>query len=724
MASPRRLFFTLSIRKLIVALIAANIAVLILIGGAGRFTNDRFDESQTHLIEISEIQSNRAEILVALQSFLTRQRELMAVTETSALSAFPDRTALETEVRQAVGALTQSLSKSVRHSADTDAALRQLAEAFQEMLGADSKVFATTKDILTLGEERAALQSKLETGFTAFESKVDSLEDEVGFLVLQAQISLKKLARQGGEADPAQLVAAYREASARLLSDETRRVTHLARQLHVQSANLAALAGTLVTSQDASELVSVRDNRLIPLIEQIRVSIGQMASIDTASDSKKLAAEIAGDLERLAKQLVDGAGSLAGLTGSLIASSANRAEAVARQEAATLRMTSSLDAMKHITDEAEMRVTQDSRSLLSRVQNGMLSLDLVTILVVLVLGLGIARLVLRPLDRVIAALEEIGQGDGDLTRRLEPAQVREIELLATAFNQFAEKVAVLVGKVAEASQRVHAHTTRSASLSGALSDQIAQHRTETDSVATGVSQLSSSIAIVAENGEQAAHLAQEAHERAAGAQAVVDGSRVSIEALATDIEEATRSLDAFGRDTQRVSRVLEVINDIAGQTNLLALNAAIEAARAGEAGRGFAVVADEVRSLASKTQESTVEIAAILDRLRGGSEAVIQTMGASQRQVSSVVEQSNQVTESFQGIASAIQSIDQMNREISGAVSTQFQATESIEEQVRRIRTNTASTAEAAELVARMSAELAELDHELQQMIGQFKLGG
>ncbi|WP_409563811.1 methyl-accepting chemotaxis protein [Pseudomonas sp. SLBN-26] len=249
-----------------------------------------------------------------------------------------------------------------------------------------------------------------------------------------------------------------------------------------------------------------------------------------------------------------------------------------------------------------------------------------------------------------------------------------------------------------------------------------RQRHETDQVATAINEMSAAAHEVAQSAQGAAEAAQKTDQEGQAAKRVVDGSITRIHSLVGDIRESGVSLDSLQQDVQSIVSVLGVIRSIAEQTNLLALNAAIEAARAGEAGRGFAVVADEVRALASRTQQSTQEIQGMIDRLQQGTQEAVTAMRRSSDAGEVTSEQANQAGASLDAIAGLIGTINAMNAQIASAAEEQTAVAEEINRSVHQIAVAVDSVADDTRQGAETARSLAALGERLGALVRQFRI--
>ncbi|WP_312254966.1 methyl-accepting chemotaxis protein [Stutzerimonas nitrititolerans] len=333
----------------------------------------------------------------------------------------------------------------------------------------------------------------------------------------------------------------------------------------------------------------------------------------------------------------------------------------------------------------------------------------------------VARGIVRPIRVAVDAMRDIAAGEGDLTRRLEEHGRNEVAELGQAFNQFAEKVRRLVSEVAGSTSQVAAAAEEMSAITDEFNRDVAQQRHEIEQVATAMNEMTATVQDVARNAAQAAASAQAADREAQQGQQVVHETVSSIESVSVEVEHTASAIQRLEADSQSISAVLEVIRGVAEQTNLLALNAAIEAARAGEQGRGFAVVADEVRTLASRTQQSTLEIQQVIEQLQSGARNATEVMHRGRAQVDSSVLQAQQAGSSLTSITSAVASISDMNVQIASAAEQQSAVSDEISQNVVNINQVADRVTEAAGQTAHASSQLAHLAAGLQSLVGQFK---
>lgn len=350
--------------------------------------------------------------------------------------------------------------------------------------------------------------------------------------------------------------------------------------------------------------------------------------------------------------------------------------------------------------------------------------------ILIVLGVGalalavsflIQRSIVRPVNEVVNALRDMAEGDGDLTKRIHVASKDEVGELAHWFNVFAERVHDIVGKFKDSAINLSAAAEQLSSTITKTSAGALRQQSEIEHVAKAMSEMSTTVEEVARNVGMSANDAQKADDESTKGADVVTQTMSAINALARDIDQASEVITNLQKETDSIGSVLDVIRGIAEQTNLLALNAAIEAARAGEQGRGFAVVADEVRTLASRTQASTEEIQNMITKLQTGANQAVQVMVKGKDQAASSVDHASRAGQSLQNITRAVSVIKDMSNQIASASEEQSAVSLEINRNINNISDVANETAKGSREISTGAAELARLAAELQSLVGQFK---
>ena len=333
----------------------------------------------------------------------------------------------------------------------------------------------------------------------------------------------------------------------------------------------------------------------------------------------------------------------------------------------------------------------------------------------------IARSIVRPLQDAVQAMANIASGESDLTRSLDTHGRDEVTQLAQHFNAFVAKLRTVVNHLQSTASALEQSSTALGTDATQAQQRSQQQALQMDQVATAINEVTYAVQDVARNAEHAASEMRGAQVQAEQGQQNIDSSLSQIGELSVTINQAVEVIRTLATQSSEIGSVLEVIRSIAEQTNLLALNAAIEAARAGEQGRGFAVVADEVRLLAQRTQQSTAEIQSMIEGLQKHSEAAVNVIGNSSRASQLTIEQATQAGQTLNSIALALSNLNGLNASIASATSQQAHAIEDINHNVTQAAGLSQSTAQAAEQSSSASVHLKELSVQLNGLMHQFK---
>lgn len=332
------------------------------------------------------------------------------------------------------------------------------------------------------------------------------------------------------------------------------------------------------------------------------------------------------------------------------------------------------------------------------------------------------RFIIQPIQNVEKAMNEIASGDGNLSQRMKVEGNDEIARLSSAFNQFVGKIHVTVEQVIFTSNAVRAEMENIKSLTQSVAEFSSNQQRESEVVAAAVHEMQATSEVVSGNALDAATASNVANHEVESADTTLGLTVTSIERLAQDIENAGGVVQELDTDVKNIASILGVIKGIAEQTNLLALNAAIEAARAGEQGRGFAVVADEVRALASKTQDSTGEIQSMIERLEVGAKHAVGVMTESKVSGEKTIVQAGTAASSLSEIRNSIGKMNDMNTQIATAASQQSQVSEEVNKNVQRIAESTMQMVEMASSAENACMALAEQCEALDNLVSQFEV--
>jgi len=373
--------------------------------------------------------------------------------------------------------------------------------------------------------------------------------------------------------------------------------------------------------------------------------------------------------------------------------------------------------LKTLITETSKELQEEASQASGKVTMGMS----IGLLVGAIIAFLIARMITLPINQAVHAMRDLAEGEGDLTQRLDDKGNSELAQMSSGFNKFAVKVQSLVSELANCVENLSTVVRDVSGIVDQTQSGSQQQRQQTEQVAAAVTEMTATIQEVASNANLAADSAQQADENAQLGKNVVGETVASINSLASEIETGVNVINKLSQDTESIGTVLDVIKGIAEQTNLLALNAAIEAARAGEQGRGFAVVADEVRTLASRTQQSTTEIESMIDALQVQAHAAVDAIGLGQKKAQASVKNASNAGSALNEITNSVATISSMNIQIATASEEQSAVSEEINQNVVIISRVADENAGASDQLANSSNELERLAGELQKLVSQFK---
>ncbi len=361
-------------------------------------------------------------------------------------------------------------------------------------------------------------------------------------------------------------------------------------------------------------------------------------------------------------------------------------------------------------------------SMLSTFRNSAVIATLVAVVIIIALLGLLIRVLMQPLHTMTRAMEDIAEGEGDLTKRLNIHNHDEFGVLGSAFNRFVERVHSSIREVSSATEQVNEVALRVVSASNSSMLNSDEQANRTNSVAAAINELGAAAQEIAGNAAQASQHASSARLLAEEGQQVVEHNIQAMNRLSALIVSSSAHIEALNDKTVNIGQILEVITSISQQTNLLALNAAIEAARAGEAGRGFAVVADEVRNLAHRTQESAQQVQGMIEELQVGARTSVETMDQSQRHSQDGVQIANQAGERLGSVTQRIGEIDGMNQSVATATEEQTSVVESINMDINEINTLNQEGVENLQATLRACSDLEQQAARLKQLVGSFRI--
>ena len=473
----------------------------------------------------------------------------------------------------------------------------------------------------------------------------------------------------------------------------------------LNNAVAAGEPGILDEARDVLQQIDSQQQALASLLSE------QRQQHQALSDWRKAVRDYADNALAASSKLIDGSASFDDLRPSL--------DRMASDLAQAQKLASDFRAQAYADFQQTLVQTREANAATTR-----LGIILSLVLVVLV-SLGawlVIRSVMVNIRGVIASLQSIARGDGDLTQRVNVESNDEIGAMIELFNSFLDKLQRTIRQIIEAAAPLGQVSKDLYQLTQGSEENAKSQQHHTDSISRDILTMTGSIQEVAQRSQQASDEANSAARQAATAREHVGSLSTGINDLGDSVMGAVKAMEQLEEETQEVGSVLTVIRSIAEQTNLLALNAAIEAARAGEQGRGFAVVADEVRNLAQKTAASTAEIQQIIQRLQNSANTVLNVMTSNGEKSRASIERSIEATQLLEAIAGTVNQIDELNAGIARFTQEQIGLSSSIRQETQVLQQDAQATANGAEATARLGEQLVSTGDHLRAATGQFRV--
>jgi methyl-accepting chemotaxis protein len=594
--------------------------------------------------------------------------------------------------------------------------LNSLKAKFNERQQAFNKTFSELGAVVDQDPGLAQSKRQVETSFKQFSASVqDLLSNKARELMLVNTLKKQLEDTEVAAEDATTVVLDILDLDG--LQESDNRAYQAATKLENLFSSAVTTSIDMMTIKERNTLDIVKKEQAY-VLEELERNMALMTSTVSQLDST-----LADDLQQYYSDLLaqlKGSSGIASNVGQLIAArqkTRSELDAAETTTNAALKQLGELVAQsKQLAFDIQDEVRADVTSANMWTWVGMI---MAALLAIVIAYLTVSRIT-KPLAEVNRVLNIVARGD--MTQTLDDSAKDEFGELARSCNSLIASLRELITGIVSRSTQLAAASEETSAITIESSQAIKSQQSQVEQAATATTEMSSTAHGVSNSAHQALQEIKNADKEAERVKGISQDNKHTIEQLAHEVEAVSQVINKLHQDSSAIGGILDVIRGIAEQTNLLALNAAIEAARAGEQGRGFAVVADEVRSLASKTQESTQEIQAMIESLQSGAEEAVSAMSKGQQQAESCVHQSDVANEALNSITDAVSRAHDVSEEIANAANEQQQVSQEISERLESIVTIAEQTAEGANQTSISSSEVAKLAEELRQSVDQFRV--
>ncbi len=708
----------LSIKQILVSLIAASLLTVIVLGGTALFSEQRITQSKGKLLEIASLQAKNSDLVLSLNSLAVRQLKIVSSTNEEKMTGIVTNDSIADQ-------LNLALDRMKKYNPG-DQKVHNLFDLLQQQI---NDLVATDLSL----EKKARQMIQLEDQMLELNNQVDELTDQV---VKQSQLMVvglnKSVAVEKQElkttmndpsvfSDPLKM-AKLREVLQRIQLRDNARLQQESQEIRTNIVKLAAIIRNISQIEAIDELELTRTNEADVTAAVLTKSLDYLSqsALFKPTLQENLNPMLAG-YQNLITQGFKGDQSVIELRRRFLETRSNRQNLLDQVVISALTIETELSNMSELLIEIQNDTSRHFEALF--IQNRITVFVVATLVfaIVIILGLIVKFRVMNPIDNVVTAMTDVSKGDGDLTKRLASNGVKELILVTEGFNAFVEKVQDIIQQVKKATDSMLHAVEQSTASTLATDLNTAKQSEQIERVSEAVNQIARAIQTMSEQASEAAKSAEMADNDSSLGHQIVTKTVISIDALADKVDSTANIMQQLANDSDKVGKVLDVIQGIAEQTNLLALNAAIEAARAGEHGRGFAVVADEVRTLASRTKNSTEEIRIIIERLQVGSQNTTKSMQEGNDQAKLSVTQANDARGALEDIAITVKGINEMNQRISDGADLQSQTVKEINSNILIINQDARETVGYSRESVKTNQQLIGLANEVESLVNQFK---
>jgi len=676
----------------------------IILTSTGMFSNQQLAEHISELTDtIIPISQDNYDALSLASDMIQEQHQMLSATTLTELNQ-THQDNQQTKISVAMDHLEQLVNISPESQQTT----KQVRQTFEALQSANHEIHQLSTTRVQALNNKFALSEQLNTLVSNTLKDVEGIAGKARFGSKRISRKIKKALQKGD--NPALTLQSKKFVDGGF--EKTQVETSAIQRAMLE---LAILSQKIQLSDSTDQLKSITSNDIPPRIAIISRSIEALISNTPTSEKAALQtlSNIKQNLKKIESLLIGTEDSLIQVSSSLINVHHQSQSLKASSKQSIEKLQDSLLALKSLSGELQAQTRQNAHNTIENSQTILIVVTVVLLSLMIFIGLLISKRINYSLKQLHDAMSQLAEGN--LKSSITIYKKDEFGDLFYAYNGTVSRLRELFSNIIQAADKISSTSHNLASTTEQTQQGMRNQHNETDQLATALHEITATVQDVASNAVQAADSTQAANDKAFQSNQIVKESITATTQLAQHIEDATNSIDRLDASSNEIGAVMEVIKSIAEQTNLLALNAAIEAARAGEAGRGFAVVADEVRALASRTQKSALEIDHMVQNLQNMATEAVDTMNNSKSLANTNVHQARLTGESIESIVNHIGVINDMNIQIASAAEEQSAVIEQLSDNVFRINEVSLETTQASGSIATTSDNLAKLSINLHE---------
>jgi len=676
----------------------------IILTSTGMFSNQQLAKHISELTDtVIPISQDNYDALSLASDMIQEQHQMLSAATLSELNQIRQENQ-ETKISVALANLEQFESIRPENKQTT----KQVRQTFEALQSANHEVHQLSTTRVQALNNKFALSEQLNTLVSDTLKDVEGIAGKARFSSKRISRKIKKALNKGDNPALALQSKKFVEGGFEKTQVETSTIQRA-------MLELAILSQKIQLSDNTDQLKSITSNDIPPRIAIISRSIEALVSNTPTSEKASLQtlSNFKQNLKTIENLLIGAEDSLIEVSSSLINIHHQSQNLKVSSKQSIKKLQDSLLALKSLSGELQAQTRQNAHNTIENSQTVLIIVTVVLLSLMIFIGLLISKRINYSLKQLHGAMSQLAEGN--LKSSITIHKEDEFGDLFDTYNETVSRLRELFRNIIEAADKINSTSHNLASTTEQTQQGMRSQHDETDQLATALHEITATVQDVASNAVQAADSTQAANDKAFQSNRIVKETITATTQLALHIEDATQSIDRLDASSNEIGAVMEVIKSIAEQTNLLALNAAIEAARAGEAGRGFAVVADEVRALASRTQKSALEIDHMVQNLQSMANEAVDTMNNSKSLADSNVHHARLTGESIESIVDHISVINDMNIQIASAAEEQSAVIEQLSDNVLRINEVSLETTHASGAIATTSDNLAKLSINLHE---------